>query len=1448
MSASRAQVLLLAIGCLAASPVPRADAAPIPPETIFTTADAIQRLSREEADQKLPVQIRAVVTFSHPESRQMFVEDQTSGIYCEAGLLTQVPEPGQQVELSGVTSAGSYLSIIKVKSVRLLDPAPFPQARPATLSELWDGKFDADLVRVSGYITHSQVQTNPGPATTLHIISDGLTAYVRIPSLTTFALNELPGRHVEVTGVFGPTVNRRQVTSVGILAARQDFVQVGDPGNDILASLQPVSIRTALTMTNQLARVRGSVMLVGGSDQGFWICDGANGLNVYPASQLSVQRGEIVELAGKVRANNREIGLTPYRLVSRTNGPPLIPTAVNTADLVDPARYGQLVTVQGEYVHKVANTNGDLLVMRDGERTFEARIRHGDGTAPEKLTPGTILSVTGVLRLPHRNPPRVLISSESDLHVVMAAPWPLRYTLMVVTVLAFLLTGGLASLGVAYHRLRAANARVHQADRELRDLNTDLEKRIRLRTAELESANLQLNADITERKRHEVALRESEERFATAFHSSPAIIAITTFPDGQIIDANQRMVELSGYTREEIIGRTTIDLGMWANPRQRDDLLRLLSTGGENGGPCQFVRDFEFEGINRSGRRFILLTSIDRIELAGKPCMLSIIQDITERKQAEDSLRESEERFAKAFHASPALILIERQSDSTCTDVNSRFAEVIGYTREEIIGRTALDLGLWINPARRHYIIDGVHAGLQVRDFECSIRNKAGERLTMLISVERIVLGGELCLLSIYHDITARKQAEELRDGQTQVLEMIAQGAPLEETLERLVRVIEAQSEGLLCSIQWIDGDGERVYRGAAPSLPPEFHLKAGGILVGPGAGSNGPPAQRLETIVVEDIASDPTWASECNVALAAGLRSCWSSPIFDAQRRLLGTFAIFSRKPGRPTERQLKLIETATHTAAICILRAQTEEALRCSEERFQYAMRGANDGLWDWNLLTNEVYYSPRWKSMLGYEPGELAGHINTWKQLVHPDDLSNTLAAVREIFAKGLAMYQAEFRMRHKQGAWVNILSRGFVVHDVHGTPVRMVGTHLDITERKRAEEARASLEVQLRQSQKMEAIGTLAGGIAHDFNNILGVIIGYTELVLRDLPDNPHTRGSLEHVLKASHRAKELVRQILQFSRNEEFQRTHLRLDAVLTETIALLRATLPASIEITPHIVPPVPAVSGNQTLIQQVLVNLASNAAQAIGRQPGQIAITIEGWQVDETSPERGRNLRPGLYARLTVRDSGPGIDAAIIDRIFEPFFTTKGPGEGTGLGLSVVHGIVQSHDGAIRVNSRPGLGSTFEVYLPATAEESPPPWPDQPDILPVRGSERILLVDDEASLLKIGERFLRESGYEVTTCLHPDTALELFRHSPWNFDLVITDYSMPGQSGLDLGARIRELRQDLPMIICTGYGAGLTKERARRVGFHNVLHKPVGLEEFGQAIREALEQTVRQA
>ena len=1426
-----------------------ADAASFTSNTVLTTAGAIQSLSSAEASRKLPVQLRAVVTYSHKGRRTMFVEDGTTGIYCELGALMNVPAPGQDVELLGVTAAGGYFSIINVTSLRSFGPTNFPPPRPVTVNDLWAGagKYDSDFVRATGFVTHFEAPSGSFPFTRYHIIGDGLTAYVLIPGTNTFPVDELPGAQVEVTGVFGPTLNKLgQISSVGIMAARPDFVRFVDRANDVLASLQPVTIRNVFTMTNRLARIRGTVMLA--ADAGFWIGDGTNGINVVPVTRVPVRRGEIVDVAGLVRENAGEVRLRLYRLMNRTNGPPLVPTAVTAADLFDRDRYGQLLTLQGEFLHRIVNTNGDVLVLREGDRTFEARIRHSVGTPPENLAAGSILSVTGILRTPNRHHPRLLISTESDLRVLTPAPWPLRRTLTVVTILAVLLTCGLAGLGVAHHRLRESNNRVRRTDKELRDLNADLEKRVLLRTSELEAANVRLNTDIAERKRQEAALRESEERFATAFHSSPAIIAITSFPDGRLIDANERMVELSGRTREEIIGRTSIELGMWVDPRQRERLMAEMARGSDNGEPRLSIRDFEFEGVNKSGRRFTLLTSIDRIELAGKPCMLSIIQDITERKQAEDSLRESEERFAKAFHASPAIILIERESDSTFIDVNDRFREVIGYSRDETIGRTSLDLGLWINPARRQYVVDAVHTGLQVRDLECDIRNKAGERLTMLISVERIVLGGEPCLLSIHHDITARKQAEELRDGQAQVLELIAQGAPLGQTLERLVRVIEGQSEGLLCSIQLIDPDGHHVRHGAAPSLPDDFNRKGDGFLIGPCAGSCGTAAQRQEMVVVEDIAADPLWAEECDLAMAADLRSCWSTPIFDAQRRLLGTFAIYCHKPGRPSEKHLKLIASATHTAAICISRAQTEEALRASEERFQYAMRGANDGLWDWNLLTNEVYYSPRWKSMLGYENEELPGHVDSWKKLVHRDDLEATLDAINSLFASGQDMYQSEFRMRHKNGAWVNILSRGFVVRDADGKPIRMVGTHIDTTERKKAEQARDSLEVQLRQSQKMEAVGTLAGGIAHDFNNILGVIIGYTELLQRDLPDDPATQMSLDQVLKASHRAKELVRQILRFSRHEEFQRTHLRLDAVLAETIALLRATLPASLEILPQVIPPVPPVSGNQTLIQQVLVNLATNAAQAIGRQPGQIGILIEGWRIDQSSPELGGNLRPGQYARLTVRDSGPGIDSAIIDRIFEPFFTTKGPGAGTGLGLSVVHGIIQSHDGAIRVQSRPGLGSIFEVYLPATTEETPPPSPERLDAAPVRGSERILLVDDEASLLKIGERFLKQAGYEVTTCLHPDTALELFRHAPENFDLVITDYSMPGQSGLDLGARIREVRPDLPMLICTGYGAGLTKERAGRVGFHDVLHKPVGLEEFGQAIREALESNGRMA
>jgi PAS domain S-box-containing protein len=402
------------------------------------------------------------------------------------------------------------------------------------------------------------------------------------------------------------------------------------------------------------------------------------------------------------------------------------------------------------------------------------------------------------------------------------------------------------------------------------------------------------------------------------------------------------------------------------------------------------------------------------------------------------------------------------------------------------------------------------------------------------------------------------------------------------------------------------------------------------------------------------------------------------------------------------------------------------------------------------------------------------------------------------------------------------------------DVRGQP-HIIVTALDVTERRR-------LEAQLRQSQKMEAIGTLAGGIAHDFNNILTAMVGYTEMALTHLPSNHPARHDLGQVLKAGDRARELVQQILSFSRPSEHERKPLLLGPVIKEALKLLRASLPATIEIQQELSATEGTVLADPTQIHQLLMNLCANAAHAMRRRGGVLTVRLERVELDARAAATFPDLEPGAYHCLSVADTGVGMDEATLERIFEPFFTTKAPGEGTGMGLSVVHGIVKAHQGAITVSSRPGQGTTFRIYFPLLDDQAPAEPLPQARELP-HGQERILVVDDEEPLLSLVTRMLEMLGYRVTGRSSGAEALARFKMDPHAFDLVITDLIMPRMTGLDLAREIKALRPELPIILCTGFSEQMSRERARELGIARLLRKPMVLVEVARTVREVLDQ-----
>jgi two-component system cell cycle sensor histidine kinase/response regulator CckA len=673
---------------------------------------------------------------------------------------------------------------------------------------------------------------------------------------------------------------------------------------------------------------------------------------------------------------------------------------------------------------------------------------------------------------------------------------------------------------------------------------------------------------------------------------------------------------------------------------------------------------------------------------------------------------------------------------------------------------------------------------------------------------------------------------------------MIMGHSPLPKILDALCVDIEQHHRGMLCSVLLLDADGATLRHGAAPSLPREYCQAVDGVKIGPCAGSCGTALYRRQPVVVSDIDSDPLWADYRVLALAHGLRACWSNPIALQDGSLVGTFAMYYREPRKPEAEHLRLIAHATHLVALAIERDRDKTELRAAEDRYRtlverlpaitYVAELGADGPWH--------YVSPQIESILGFAPEEFLADPLNWLNHIHPEDRDIAMAAEKS-FQETHDLFQAEYRMIARDGRVLWFRDEGVMLQAAAGERrLLMQGVLYDITEHKRLEE-------QLRHSQKLEALGQLAGGVAHDFNNLLMVIQAHNERLRGRLEasDSAAQKDAVE-IERAVLRATALTQQLLAFGRRQVLQLKVVDLNRVVTEVAQMLDRLIPANIELkilpaaSPH------WIKADPGQIEQVILNLVVNARDAMPHG-GELTMSTRNAELRRTYAGSHSRIPPGKYVVLSVNDNGTGMGKEVQAKIFEPFFTTKKPGEGTGLGLAIVYGVVKQTGGWITTRSEVGRGTSVDIYLPEGQKQN---------AVVERGSrikttlssaasgtETVLLVEDQEEIRELAAEFLRNKGYTVLVAADGHQALQMADEHKRAIHLLLTDVVMPNVGGRELALQLAQSRPQMKVLFMSGYPDHSTWNSELGDGCDStmVLQKPFLLDTLARKIRGLLDE-----
>ncbi|MCK6406309.1 MAG: PAS domain S-box protein [Rhodocyclaceae bacterium] len=593
--------------------------------------------------------------------------------------------------------------------------------------------------------------------------------------------------------------------------------------------------------------------------------------------------------------------------------------------------------------------------------------------------------------------------------------------------------------------------------------------------------------DQTDKKNTELSLQKLQTRFSMAFQSAPVSACITRLSDGQIVEVNERMLVEYEWPREQLVGKTTVEAGLWGNAADRKRMVEIIREQGS-------VSDFVSTGISSTGKRYDISLSAKVIELDNEPHLLVYIVNITEREQARLAMAASEELYRTLVtNAGDGIFLID-PATLAFVEYNEAGCRSLGYTLEEFAGMRLPDIQVdW----SEQWVRDKMAVILEQRNvtFENRHCRKDGSIQIARIAASIVRVGGRTLVSAILNDITTDQKNRDLILGHNRILAGIASNVALNETLHELARLAEAQHEGVLVSILLLDDDGAHLRHGAAPSLPDAYSRAIDGAAIGEGAGSCGTAAFRRTTVLVDDIASDPLWRDYAGLAHAHGLAACWSIPILDADGSVLGTFAVYARKPGSMPASIATLLNTLVQTAAIAIRKKRDEMALRDSEQRWILALDSAGHGVWDWNPVSDAVFFSQRWKSMLGYENDEIRNALDEWTSRVHPDDIVAAQDSLREHLRGDTPVYRSEHRLRCKDGRWKWILDQGMAVErDAEGRALRVIGTHTDISDFRATIETLRKLQMAVAQSSNGIVITDADAHIEY-VNDAFAAITGY-----------------------------------------------------------------------------------------------------------------------------------------------------------------------------------------------------------------------------------------------------------------------------------------------------------------------------------------------------------------